>query len=215
MGRFSLEFWIPSAIQGREIPRNESLVPKTPSRHQYQAEFQRPSSKFSISCKGISVVRTVDKRTRVVGGVGCVLEDGKGANDDYRRKWPSGPFPEQPLAVTTEHAFVTSGAIMNQTTAVLSHRAYLPPMLPDRPKKEQNRPSPSSQDPDASAPVKKPKLYNENPFDLLHLECFTFVMSSLGERGLTMCVRITPALLGLYLHLSPQMPMFSMPPRLS
>lgn len=71
---------------------------------------------------------------------------------------------------------------------ILANKAILPPMVLERPRKE-GRPSPSSLDADLGPQPKKPKAYNENPFDMLHLECFTYVMSALGERGLTMYVQ--------------------------
>lgn len=55
-------------------------------------------------------------------------------------------------------------------------------------RRKELRASPSSRDNEAIPAPKRPKNYNENPFDMLHLECFTYVMSALGERGLTMYV---------------------------
>ena len=62
----------------------------------------------------------------------------------------------------------------------------LPPTAPEKPIKKWIRPAPSSSDSEGGPVPKKPKIYQDNPFDMLHLECFTYVMSALGERGLTM-----------------------------
>jgi len=77
--------------------------------------------------------------------------------------------------------------IMAHSTSMFVQRLYLPPMELENGHRKEARPSPSSRDNDVATAPKRPKNYNDNPFDMLHLECFTYVMSALGERGLTMC----------------------------
>lgn len=80
---------------------------------------------------------------------------------------------------------------MSQGTTYV-YRLHLPPMVAEAAKPKQPRPSPSSLDPEVGPQAKRSKNQQENPFDMLHLECFTYVMSFLGGRGLTMYAHFSP-----------------------
>lgn len=97
------------------------------------------------------------------------------------------PFSSIELVLAWYHNPLFLHKRMSQGTTYV-YRLHLPPMVAETPKVKEVRPSPSSLDPEIGPQAKRPKHQQENPFDMLHLECFTYVMSFLGGRGLTVYV---------------------------